>query len=95
MIETFAPVMLAESGSATVRPPSTATGGPSSVKVLLPPEVVKAGIEGEWLIPRDGAILVSLGAHTTSDAEGKAVIHERLMLLEAQPVTAHEGPTRR
>ena len=26
------------------------------------PEVVKAGIEGEWLIPRDGAILVSLGA---------------------------------
>jgi hypothetical protein len=58
------------------------------------PEVVKAGIEGEWLIPRDGAILVSLGAHTTADAEGKAVIHERLMLLEAQPVAAHEGPTR-
>ena len=58
------------------------------------PEVVKAGIEGEWLIPRDGAILVSLGAHTTADAEGKAVIHERLMLLEAQPVAAHEGPMR-
>ena len=57
------------------------------------PEVVKAGIAGEWLIPRDGALVVSLGTHTTADSQGKAVVHERLMLLEAQSVSAKEPPT--
>ncbi|AGA30279.1 hypothetical protein [Singulisphaera acidiphila] len=51
------------------------------------PEVVKGTLEGEWLIPNSGVLVASLGAHTIDDGNGKAVIRERLMLIEAAPVT--------
>jgi hypothetical protein len=47
------------------------------------PEVVHAAVGGEWLIPKDGALVVSLGVETTADAAGKAVVLERLVLIEA------------
>jgi hypothetical protein len=50
------------------------------------PELAHASAQGEWLIPNDGALLVSLGARTSADGEGKAVVVERLMLIEARPV---------
>jgi hypothetical protein len=49
------------------------------------PEVVRASVEGEWLIPNDGILLVSLGVRTVSDKEGKARVQERLMVVEAKP----------
>jgi hypothetical protein len=51
------------------------------------PEVAHASADGEWLIPNDGALLISLGVQTTADDEGKAVVVERLMLIEARPVS--------
>jgi hypothetical protein len=48
------------------------------------PEVINTSVDGEWLIPNDGILLVSLGAHTIADDKGKAVVRERLMVIEAQ-----------
>ncbi|SIO03309.1 hypothetical protein SAMN05444166_2126 [Singulisphaera sp. GP187] len=50
------------------------------------PEVVKESLQGEWLIPNGGVLVASLGAHTIDDGHGKAVVRERLMLVEASPV---------
>lgn len=52
------------------------------------PEVVRASLEGEWLIPNEGVLVASLGAHTLADAHGKAVVRERLLVVEAAPVSA-------
>ena len=35
---------------------------------------------GEWLIPRGEVLLVSFGAHTVADKDGKAVVKERLAI---------------
>lgn len=50
------------------------------------PEVNRCKVDGEWLIPNDGLLLVSLGAHTVADKDGKAVARERLILVEAEAV---------
>ena len=50
---TVAPDSVAESTSATVTPGSTATAGPSSVKVAWPPEVATTGASGAamtWIV---------------------------------------------
>ncbi|MEO6811501.1 MAG: hypothetical protein ABI353_20505, partial [Isosphaeraceae bacterium] len=61
------------------------------------PEVIRASAEGEWLIPNDGALVVSFGPYTTADAEGRAVVHERVVLIEARSaaLTREETPTTR
>ena len=50
------------------------------------PELAQTEVAGEWLIPKNGVLVVSLGAHTVADATGKAVVREKLVLLE--PVRA-------
>lgn len=52
------------------------------------PEVVTSALEGEWLIPHDGVLVASLGAHTLDDGQGKAVVRERLLMIEARPAPA-------
>jgi hypothetical protein len=47
------------------------------------PEIASQEIAGEWLIPKDGILLVSFGPHTIAGKDGKAVIRERLAILEA------------
>lgn len=47
------------------------------------PEVVHNELAGEWLIPKDGVLLASLGAHCVADDTGKAVVRERLVLVQA------------
>lgn len=47
------------------------------------PEIGDQEVAGEWLIPKDGVLLVSFGPHTIADRDGKAVIHERLAIVEA------------
>ena len=44
---------------------------------------------GEWLIPRGEALLVSFGAHTVADKDGKAVVKERLAIIEADEACRH------
>ncbi len=48
------------------------------------PEIASSAIAGEWLIPNDGILLVSFGPHTVAGKDGKAVIRERLAIIEAE-----------
>lgn len=47
------------------------------------PEIDNREVLGEWLIPRGDALLVSFGAFTVADNDGKAIVKERLALIEA------------
>jgi hypothetical protein len=47
------------------------------------PEYSRSSVSGEWLIPKDGVLVVSLGVHTVADGKGKAVAREHLAVLEA------------
>ena len=49
------------------------------------PEISQAKVEGEWLIPNNGVLIVSLGVKTVADDEGKAVVRERVAVIEANP----------
>jgi hypothetical protein len=77
-------VALSENVSAKTCCASDST--PASAKIasrIEVPEVVHASLAGEWLIPNDGVLVVSLGVQTTADAAGRAVVAERLVLIEA------------
>jgi len=53
------------------------------------PEVASRRIEGEWLIPSDGALLVSMGPTTRRDKTLlKQAYQERLIAITARPTTA-------
>jgi hypothetical protein len=62
-----------------------ATSVTSSVQI---PEVTRASVTGEWLIPNDGVLIVSLGVKTAADDKGMAVVRERVAVIEACSVTA-------
>jgi hypothetical protein len=47
------------------------------------PEIDNREVLGEWLIPCGDALLVSFGAFTVADKDGKAIVKERLALVEA------------
>ena len=47
------------------------------------PEISQAKVSGEWLIPNNGVLLVSLGVKTVADDQGKAVVRERIAVIEA------------
>ena len=58
--------------------------GPTSITSSVQiPEVTQARVEGEWLIPNDGVLLVSLGVKTAADDKGMAVVRERVAVIEA------------
>ncbi len=46
------------------------------------PEVFTSKVEGEWFIPNDAILLISMGVNTVADAEGKAKVQERLAILD-------------
>ncbi len=50
------------------------------------PEIGTQEVLGEWLIPTGESLLVSFGAYTIADTEGKAVVRERLAIVEAADV---------
>ncbi len=47
------------------------------------PEIANQEVLGEWLIPNGECLLVSFGPHTEADKNGKAVVRERLAIIEA------------
>jgi hypothetical protein len=51
------------------------------------PEIGSQEVLGEWLIPRGEFLLVSLGAHTIADRNGKAVVKERLAIIGAEEIS--------
>jgi hypothetical protein len=48
------------------------------------PEIGRAEIAGEWLIPRDEVLVVGFGPHTIAGADGKAVVREHLAVIAAE-----------
>ncbi len=56
------------------------------------PEIGTQEVAGEWLIPSGDVLLVSFGAYTTADSAGKAVVKERLAIVEAKPVSIVAAP---
>jgi hypothetical protein len=61
------------------------------------PEIGRAEIAGEWLIPHDEVLLVGFGPHTIADDDGKAVVRERLAVITANetdgaPMTVSAEP---
>ena len=50
------------------------------------PEIGNQEVAGEWLIPHGDALLVSFGVYTVVDAKGKAVVKERLAIIEADEI---------
>jgi hypothetical protein len=57
--------------------------GNARTVVVDVPEIDTQEVVGEWLIPRGEVLLVSFGAHTMADKDGKAVVKERLAMIEA------------
>jgi hypothetical protein len=47
------------------------------------PEIASQEVAGEWLIPRGDVLLVSFGAYTVADKDGKAIVKERLAMIDA------------
>jgi hypothetical protein len=50
------------------------------------PEVDSRRIDGEWLIPSDGALLVSLGPYTEGGSVIKKQYEERMIMISIKPV---------
>ncbi len=51
------------------------------------PEIGSQEVAGEWLIPNGECLLLSFGAYTVADKDGKAVVKERLAIIEAEETT--------
>lgn len=52
------------------------------------PEVHTATVRGEWLIPKDGALIVSTGVHSRDPGADKAPVCERVFVIEARSAAA-------
>jgi len=61
---------------------STSLGGTFNV-----PEMISSRIEGEWLIPSTGALLVSMGPTARRDKGLRGGYQERLIAVTARPTT--------
>jgi len=48
------------------------------------PEIGSQEVAGEWLIPNGEYLLVSFGAYTVADKDGKAIVKERLAIIGAE-----------
>jgi hypothetical protein len=57
------------------------------------PEVATSRVEGEWLVPGHGLLVVSLGAKTYPGAKekGEPEVRERLVLVQAEPAPAPQA----
>jgi hypothetical protein len=55
------------------------------------PEIGSQEVAGEWLIPSGEFLLVSFGAYTAADKDGKAVVQERLAIIGAEEAPLANG----
>ena len=49
---------------------------------VMVPEVASSEVAGEWLVPNDSILIVSMGIDTVINAEGKAITQERLAIYD-------------
>lgn len=68
---------------------SKTTGGAATIRATCQvPEVANCHVAGEWLVPTDGALVISLGAHTVKSGPlGLATVRERLALIRCKGLT--------
>ncbi len=57
------------------------------------PEVVEGHVGGEWLIPTDGLLVVSLGAYSRPAGKGPTTTRERLAIIEPLATESEATPT--
>ena len=77
--------------STTASGASCCQGAEAGKVAVEVPEIGSQEIAGEWLIPNDGILLVSFGPHTVADKDGRAVVRERLAIIEAVESTELAG----
>ena len=65
----------------SVTNPETQEVRPVDAQIQVP-EVLSTRLGGEWLIPEGSVLVVSLGAYTATDAQGKPEVCERLAVIE-------------
>ncbi len=65
----------------TVTQPKTGKTNSVNARVQVP-VMVSGRAAGEWLIPTDGVLIVGLGPYSAADAQGKAVVRERIVVIE-------------
>ena len=71
-------------------------GGVFDDRVALEfPEIANQEVLGEWLIPKGECLLVSFGPHTVADKDGRAIVKERLAVIEADEHIGAGASTRR
>ena len=58
------------------------------------PQVVEAKVEGDYEIPADHQMLVSLGTATSVDERDRPVVMERLLLIAARPILTEAEESR-
>ncbi|MGC8644513.1 MAG: hypothetical protein ACP5XB_32010, partial [Isosphaeraceae bacterium] len=63
------------------------TAKPARFAQVQIPEIGRAEIAGEWLIPHDEVLLVGFGPHTVADKDGKAVVRELLAMVTATEIS--------
>jgi hypothetical protein len=56
------------------------------------PEVVSTRVEGEWLIPKDGVLIVGLGPCSRPGKGGQETLQDRLVVIGYRPVPTSPAP---
>ena len=72
------------------------------------PEVATAHVAGDWLIPKEGCLVIAFGVHTVTKSDGKLIFGsgphsleskhekpvavERVLLIQAEPFSAEPAP---
>jgi hypothetical protein len=69
-------------------------GKTSLTAIMQLPQVVDARVDGDFEIPANHELLVSLGTVTTVDAHNKPVVMERLALIAARPIVTEAEEVR-
>ena len=94
------PMMMAAADSAAGKAAPPVQAGEQQINAQIQiPEVVSKRIEGDWMIPSEGALLVSMGPNTRRDKGLRHVYEERLVAITASrapdpPIVTVPSPAR-
>jgi hypothetical protein len=51
------------------------------------PEMIEERVAGEWVIPKDGLLVIGLGPRTVTGKDGQTAVTERVVVVQAKPVS--------
>ena len=73
-----------------VKPTDPAAGVMQEIEI---PEVVKSKLEGDWTIPQDSYLIISLGVHRETNDVGSPSVRERLIVLDSHAIELGPSPS--